>query len=279
MKRRTIVGLLGSATVGLSGCTANQGSGTDPSPTSSDSPDSGTYGFTFDALQPAVVELQTDRLELSPPDGQYLYIQATFPSEEAPPREEFTLQFDGSEYTPFGKQNPPLYRPRLDNRYDPDDGEGWILFQFPETGDADDTRLSGGGREWEPSPSVRKRLAEPHPDLHISPSVPETVESGEQPELTVTVENRGSVPGHFIGGLSRSGPDIAMQPIARIAESIDAEATEKITVTDETNIEIADEEIGDGEPDMKYYLVWPQDSRTDEVRVTSESTSDGTSAH
>lgn len=276
MDRRALLGLLGASAAGLPGCTEGLigGSGGTRTPTSSNgAPDP---ALAFGALQPAVVRLQTDRLDVYSSGGQYLYVRVRLPAAEAPDPDAFVLRFAGGEYTTVGEQNPPLYRNRIDQRYRAETGRGWILFEIPPTGDASETRVSGGGHEWHPSSAVRDRLSSAHPELTVSPRFSSTVESGTQPTLVLTIENDEPTPGRFVAGLSRTGPDVAQRPVARVSEPVDGESTTEVTVADDTEIEsVGESERDDDEPDMTYQLVWRHDAVDADVSVVSEDTASG----
>lgn len=276
MERRELISLVGASTIGLAGCTSTQTGrtserdGTDKIPTSSENPDPKESTITFDALQPAIVQLQTDDLSVSDFGQQYLYFLIDIPNKAAPPRKEFSLQFDGRRYNPVGSDMSSLYRMRKDQRYTQKSGEGWILFRLPETGDADETRLTGAGGKWEPTEPIRERLAKPEPDLQVSVTIPETVKKDTQPTINITVQNQGTIASRFVAGLSRKGPSIARRPVALISQRVEADSKAKIVVTDDSDIESVDEEeLGDGNADMSYHLNWTEDAIRSDVRIKS----------
>lgn len=224
--------------------------------------------ISFEALQPEIVTYRTDTLAVTDDSYQYAYIRANFDAEDHPRREEFRFFFDGETYSPIVPDN--LFRERIESGYNKY-GEGWLLFQLPETGDASDAHITVRERTWRPSESLQNRLAVKQPRLEPSVSFPDTVEQGNTPVIEVTVENRGNVAGRFVCGVERSGPSVARKPISRVSEPIPPGEKTELEVADMTRIAtVSDDELNDGEPDMRYWLEWAKEIREGAVRIVSD---------
>ncbi|SIR48084.1 hypothetical protein SAMN05421858_2428 [Haladaptatus litoreus] len=76
---------------------------------------------------------------------------------------------------------------------------------------------------------LTKQLARPPTEFSVEFSAPESVTSGDEARMTLTVENTGSVAGTFVGALNRVGPNVAYIPVIGI--SLDIEAGESETWT------------------------------------------------
>lgn len=134
--------------------------------------------------------------------------------ENAPARSEFWFELDGTEHEPFEETRRlwRSYNEHSDEQYRPSN-PGWLLFELPATADAPGTaRLRWPGGSWQPDKVVRERLATPAPSFEVSVATPETVPIGQAPQMTVTVENSGTVPGRFLLAVNRVGPYVAYAP-------------------------------------------------------------------
>jgi hypothetical protein len=225
----------------------------------------------FETLQPAVLQLYTDAYGVAT-DGQYLFVRATDSGDTTPPaRTDVEFRFAGEAYSPADADGARdlyrLYEDR-DGRYDADSGRGWLLFRLPETGDASDAALVWPGGEWRPPTGVRQRLAAPAPTLSVEWSVPETVTRSSEPAMEFSVENAGDVPGRFVAGVNRRGPQIAVAPVVRASRLVPAGETVTWRVSDRFDVRSPGEEaLGDGQPDLTYDLVWAGGQLDREVRV------------
>lgn len=224
--------------------------------------------ISFEALQSEIVTYRTDTLSVTDDRYQYAYIHANFDTEDNPSQEEFRFFFDGETHSPIVPED--LFRERIESGYNKY-GEGWLLFQLPETGDASDARIIVRERTWQPSESLRNRLAVKQPRLESSVSFPDAVKQGNTPVIEVTVENKGNVAGRFVSGVERSGPSVARKPIARVSEPIPSGVKTELEITDTTRIAtVSDDELNDGEPDMRYWLEWAREVREGAVRIVSD---------
>jgi hypothetical protein len=103
----------------------------------------------------------------------------------------------------------------------------------------------------------------------VSFDVSEAIPSSESPTVTVIVRNEGDVPGRFVAGLPRSGPNVAHTPVERISVLVPAGATETLELTDHhAGIPYDSERVVDGDPDATYYLAWADDRARRDVRYT-----------
>lgn len=257
---------LGGSVVGLAGCISDSPATSSPNGRNTPRSDEG-INVAFEAVQPTIVELQTDTLSLSTSNHQYLYIQVDSTGNENPRPESFALWFDGSKYQPIDRHN--IYRNRVDVQYSRSTGEGWLLYELPPTGYADDARIVQGGSKWTPPSTIRELLRTEPTSFTVSVSFPETIPQGQKPTVSLTVTNNHDRPGWFVAGLSRSGPSIARIPAARLSKPVGATETANFTVTDNAPMDtVTRDERNDGKPDMRYYLEWESGTAEGAVRIT-----------
>lgn len=189
-------------------------------------PDSGTPGVSVTLSNPSVqsgfVHPDTpDSIAVADDAGQYLLVRASVAGGTPPDRSSFAVHFDGGVYDALDTR---VYRKRtFDASYA--NGEGWLVFALPETGDADDARIAVPWDEWDVPPAVRERLAAPMPTFDVSFWAPETVGPNETPQLSLTITNESAVPGPCVLALTRSGPRVASTPVARMVVPIESGET------------------------------------------------------
>lgn len=235
----------------------------------------------LDSLQPAVVTQQTaDSMGVTSAEGtQYLYLDVAVTSGAVPAREDLRVRFDGNEFEPIS-QDMRLWRANEhgNSRYDAKNGGGWLLFSLPQTGNASEFALieadgvGVGPVVSSASMDVDGRLESRTPPLSLEWSAPDTVEPGTTPTLSFTVTNEGNHDGTFVAALNRSGPSIAMAPIAAIREVIPPGEPTTFEVTDTLDVESpGSENVGDGNPDMRYDLQWTDGSESQHLRVVESS--------
>lgn len=239
----------------------------------------------FDALQPAVVMLDVDYLrfyaEPNFGDHQYLYLDVTVDAGPPPSLDEFAFRFDGKDYAPLNpipENSFILYRewmPNGDPRYQGvqnDTYQGWVVFELPETGNATDAEFVWPGGTWQPTNQLRTRLAAPLPPLTLEEwRVLDTVPVGSEMKFGFTVGNKGSHDGRFVAGINGSGwqwPDHG--PVALISRRIPAGEATSWETTGGTIREGPPDRIGDGEPDIRYELFWPDGTYHHAVQVVAD---------
>jgi len=282
MKRRTLLATAGAtAAAAAAGCLSDAGGG-EPTDTTTDEPTDRTTTHTgtttgttdasvsLDAYQRGVVVLDSpDSIGVREGDSAFLYLSVESDAENPPAYDEFEFDFDGKTYPPESPDDYQLWRERQTPAYE--NGSGWLLFSLPESGDADDARLSWPGGEWQAGESLRAMLAAPLPDLSVEYDFPETVVQGESPDLSITVENEGDVDARYVAGLNRSGPRVAYAPIEAISMRVPAGETKEWTLTDDYGMGgVRDERVDDGDPDMTYHLDGADVQKEWPVRVVSE---------
>lgn len=305
MQRRTFLALSGSSIAGLAGCLSESpSSGTDPateteatatdrlttasttedSTTESDdsSPTETTVNATVsvntDALQPGLVTMNTpDSIGVKETAKQYLVLQISAEGTTLPTRDDFEFEFAGADFQPIssgpGRRIWRFYGEE-GKLYDADSGQGFVLFELPETNnvadasDSSEIALMWPGGEWRPDESLRERLVTPSPPLSVSVDIPDAIRTDEQPTVTITVQNEGDVAGRFVAGLNRVGPYVAHRPVARISMLVPAGETETWELRDDSIMagDYSEEDVNDGEPDIRYYLSWPNKSKDWSVR-------------
>ncbi|MXR43084.1 hypothetical protein GRX01_17280 [Halobaculum sp. WSA2] len=284
MRRRHLLALCGATVGGLAGCTgdserpssngseiSNTQTGT-PTQTPTEAVDSSHLSVELDALQPAIVKLATaDSLGIND-RGQFLFLELSVTTGEPPARSDLVFRFDGEEFGPSEARGArDLYRLYDDkeHRYDAETGNGWVLFNLPESRDTTDISLHWPGGEWQPDSTLQARLTAPEPTLTVEWSVPETVSAGIEPEITFTITNNSDQQTRFVAGLNRTGGGIDYAPVAAISRPIPGEETVEWSLTDTFEVRSpGDDETGDDEPDMTYRMLWPGEGREQQVRIT-----------
>jgi len=244
-----------------------------PTSTSTPTPSDGVVSVSLDALQPALVSMTSaDSIGVRDDDGQYLFLDVSVEAGSPPDVDDFAFHFDGTAYDP-ARDEFRLWREYNQNdAYEPETKEGWLLFELPETGDASNPRLTWNNAAWGPDAGLVRRLSERQPSMSVSPSFPESVTSGASPTISIEVTNDGNgdddLPGRFVAGLNRSGPRVAHRPVERISVPVPAGESETVEVVDDSVRYPDSDGIGDGDPDMTYYLDWPGERVEREVRLT-----------
>ncbi|MFC5369125.1 hypothetical protein [Salinirubrum litoreum] len=221
------------------------------------------------SLQPAVVTFVTDSITVSGETSQYLFVAVDVEDGEPPAVDEFTFWFAGAEAPPLEPQGSYWsdYNPGA-TRYSRKQGEGWLAFDLPATGDASGAALRWPGGEWTPPQALRERLSAPAPPLSLEWSVPETAELYTTPTLGFTVTNTGELDGRFVAALNRIGPRVAYAPITSVSRRIPAGETLRFEVTDRFDLDDpGGDEVGDEMADLSYVLQLPEGERRREVRL------------
>jgi hypothetical protein len=203
--------------------------------------------------------------------GQFLFLELSVTAGEPPARSDLVFRFDGEEFGPSQAQGArDLYRlyGNKKRRYDAETGNGWVLFELPESGETTDTSLLWPGGAWQPDSTLQARLAAPEPSLTVEWSVPETVSIGTEPEITFTVTNDSDLQTRFVAGLNRTGGGIAYAPVAAISHPISAGETVEWSLTDPFEVRDSGNDETDDEPDMSYRMLWSGEDREQQVRIT-----------
>lgn len=288
MHRREILALCGGGLVGLAGCASRQRDGrrTTTNANGTTSTTAGTTRATeppsgmeltveLDALQPALVVLNVDYLDLySEPSSQYLSLRISAPTDPAPTLSDLSFRFDSGSHAPLGlEEKPEVYRGFSSEsvpHYEADEGSGWVLFELPATGDASDAALVWPGGEWHPDEQLRARLAASFPPLSVERwRVQPTVALGERTAFRIAVNNAGDSLGRFVGGINADGW-YPHRPVAHVSRRVPPGETVTWEVPGE-EVDLVSEgmadQVGDGEGDIDYELVWPGGDRSGSVRV------------
>ena len=291
LRRREILALCGAGLAGLAGYasgerdvkrtptdggdgTATSDSGNAPTATPPDT----EVRVTFDAPQPAVVELDVDYLRMvSPTDHQYPYLDVSVTSGTPPSLPDFGVRFGGVVYRPMlVGENRTSYRgmnssgERHYGRGGDEGGSGWVLFESPATGHASDAILIWPGGEWVPDEEVRRQLAAPSPSLSLGEwSVPEAIPLDSRSTFDRRVRNESDHAGRFVGGINASGW-APHRPITLVSRRIPPYESKSWGGTGE-EIEPVTEglsnRVGDGEANMEYALVCTDGNQSRAVRV------------
>lgn len=205
-------------------------------------------------------------MELATPDSldvyghgsnQYLFIEVSVDSGNAPEKGAVAFRFDGEEFGPMETRGLWYHYNNMESEYTADDGRGWLAFELPPAGNVSDAAQVWPGGEWEPGPSLRERLGAETPPMSMKASIAETVTPSSYPVITLTVTNEGSVDERFVAAVNRTGGGVAYAPIGAIQPLIPAGETRSIHITDELGIDDPGEEArSDGQPDLTYQVRW-----------------------
>ena len=208
----------------------------DPTPTDTPTPEPATVErVSMAGLQPAYIALVSpDSIGVyGDSAGQSLFLSVTPGPANPPARSAFAFELDGSTAAPVA-ETPRVWRRsegQFGEAYTAETG-GWLLFDLPATAEnPDSAQLTWPGGSWQLPASVRQRLASENPTFDVTVTAPETIPLGEQPAITVTVENTSSVPGTFLMAVNRVGPHIAYAPEAAVRRLLDSGETATVTVT------------------------------------------------
>ncbi|WP_313692156.1 hypothetical protein [Halorarum halobium] len=284
MQRRAVLGLCGAGLAGLAGCSSRQEGGADtPASETAVSPTATATTHSereltveLDALQPALVELDTDYYRLvAERDRQYLVLSVSVVSGSPPSRSALRFRFDGTDHAPKTWERIPARGSdgSDDEQYSGENGSGWVAFEIPATGDASDAALVWPGGEWRPDDRLREQLDAPLPSLSLDGwRVAETVPLGGTTTFELTVRNEEDRTGWFVGGINADGW-FPHRPVAHVSRQIPAGETVTWEVPGES-IDLPgeswSERVGDGEADVHYELVWPDGDESKPVRVVDE---------
>lgn len=228
MKRRALLAFCGSllAAPGCVSLTGDALEGTDtvtPAPPPDTRTDDGTGtraavgAVTVEsaAVQQGVVGPNSpDSIGVFDDSERYLVVTVAV-ADPAPEREAFGLRVGDDVVRPATFTN-GLFR---DGNWGVRYGSAGGPLVFPlSTVDADAAvRLEWPGGSWTPPARVRERLTARLPGFAVSLDGPRTVGPDDDPEITVSVTNVGSVEGRYVLALNRSGPRVAYAPVRRLA--------------------------------------------------------------
>ncbi|MFB6127269.1 MAG: hypothetical protein ABEJ79_08280 [Halolamina sp.] len=266
MRRRQSLALAGSLLAGA-GClggpesappstSTSTATATTPTNSGTESRPPPSLSVAVEALQPAIVRLQTDYLTVGDASARHLFLDVTVEAGRLP-REELELAVDGETYAPMPETEArPLWR-----FYGAASGYGLgaggvVWFRLPSSVPADPTiRLRWPGGEWPLPEPYRRRLAASSPPLSWSVEAPSELDVGTPPTVRASVANDGDLPGRFVAGLSRAGPRVASIPVRRVSARVPANETRTVeTTADVTGQEVDAEDLGDGEADVRFTL-------------------------
>jgi hypothetical protein len=290
--RREALALCGAGLAALAGCSSGGNGGSDTttaaasrSPTPTPTPtETGTPTATpperdltveLDALQPALVESNVDYFRLVA-EANRQYLALTVAVDSGPPlaRSALAFRFDGAEHAPKEWERVPARGAGgSDDQYSAESGAGWLVFDLPETGDASDAALVWSGGEWRVDDRLREQLAAPLPALSLAQwRAPETAPLDSTTTFELAVRNEDDQTGWFVGAINAAGW-YPHRPIARVSRRIPAGETVSWDVRGE-DVDLPEEgwaeNVGDGEPDVEYELVWPDGSERRSVRVVEK---------
>ncbi|WP_435318872.1 hypothetical protein [Haloarchaeobius sp. TZWSO28] len=274
MRRRRYLALAGTSLTTLGGCLSDTGTdaGESSTPTSQSTTETSpptedtatptanrSVSVRFDALQPALVRLNTDAFYIDTGDSSSLFLDIRVDGDPLS-RDEFSFALAGESHAPWSEETANRFF-RFDDRegYSTESGTGLLVFELPRGVDPPlpEATLQWPDGEWSPDDELRRRLGAAPPELSLSVDAPGTLEVGTAPSFRLSVTNEGNVPGRFIAGLNRSGLKYASYALEKFSTLVPDGETTTIEYTDEsiTGEEVATEARGDGEHDVEYDFV------------------------
>ncbi|SEK54019.1 CARDB domain-containing protein [Haloferax larsenii] len=237
--RRELLGLGGTTLALLTGCLGTPTGPGDESPTTEQTPATGTTDDTTTTTTSEPADVTVSNVQITPEfvaldspdsigtfgdrDEQFVIVTVLVDGESGPPVEAFELSADGQTFDPTLPENLPSYT--LWSRGDPYEGKtsGYLVFSVPKPLEAPEMVVRGPGAQFELGADARSTLARPPTDFSVSEvSAPERVESGSDVTLTATITNTGSEAGTFVGAFNRSGPLVAYTPVKRVEAELAA---------------------------------------------------------
>lgn len=246
---------------------------TDPTSTPTATP-AGAVSVTVDALQPALVVRNTpDSIGVSGSEFQYLSLSVEA-ADPAPALDEFAFRLAG-EHEPLRPEDVTMGLWRIERAggtlYGSGEGSGLVLFELPESTGDPDPALTWPGGEWRPGEGIHERLAMSDPPMSVEFEAPATIEPGDDPTLSITATNEGEVPGRFLAGLNRVGPNVAYTPVQRVSFPVPAGGSETRDLTD-TSVSHRGgvDATGDGQTDMTYHLDWTGERVSRSIRYVED---------
>lgn len=268
MRRRRFIGAVtGGALTLLGGCLAqdetqprDSGTPTDETPTPTPSP-----GETFDVSVESL-QLQYGIVTPHSPDSigidnsETAYIVAAITTDSAVTRSDFTLRTGERTYAPTIPDN--FYRTDWGDEdwYRKNRTDGLLLFEIDASAADPDQPVAGllqlawPGGSVDLESSFIGRINESAPQLTVTVDVPDPYDGTEAPPLTITVANDAEIDRRFLGAVNRTGPRVAFTPVTTVSEMVPAGETVRLTIDDSWSGMPPEERIGDGDPDVTYYL-------------------------
>lgn len=275
MNRRTLLALCG-AVVPLAGCLGDDdspSSGTDPTRTETATTaerstpaggetavtvaESATVGGGSATLE--TVATTESFVHFTTPDSkgvsaaqQYVFGQVALDG-VSPTEDGFVLDVGSTSTTPSGRY---AYRDTLVDgesitSYRADEGGGWLLFEVPESLDADEGRLElsvdGETVAWTLPSAVLASLRRAPPSFDLRDFTVEPAASRSSATFAATVENTADVDGSFRAALNQSGPGYA--PLATV--EVPVGAGESVSVERTVSL------FGEGGGEYRFTFDWP----------------------
>lgn len=290
MRRRAFLSVVGASAAAVAGCAGRD----DGSPSASETGSPSTSGTGSPArtgttrgrdretensstveiheteLRPGLVLRTTpDAYGVYDESERYLSVEASVAGEQPDPS-AFALLVDGKRYRPLGDRPGGFRVPEMAAYAG--SGPSELLFGIPRASRPEGIALQyRDGRTPLPDP-VRRRIAAPEPEFSVDFSGDTGVKLDDdytaEVAFGVTVENRGDIPGRFVAGVTRSGPQIVSVTEHLIDVPVDAGATERVTWTEGLSMP-----LGDGTDDYRgwadYSMAYPGGDAGHSVVVTA----------
>lgn len=194
------------------------------------------------------------------PDRQFVVVTATA-GDDPPERDAFELAAGDETYAPMLDLARGLWE--RDRPYGEADS-GWLAFWVPKPLDVTDPVVAWPGGERALESDAVERLSRPPTSFEVRAfDAPSAVQSGEDPKLSVTVENVGDHDGQFVLALNRVGPRIAYAPVESAALDVPAGETTTWEYAGEGHADVAVAE----DSSIRYHLNWRDGRRTRTVDI------------
>ncbi|MFB6193607.1 MAG: hypothetical protein ABEI75_00955 [Halobaculum sp.] len=160
-----------------------------------------------------------------------------------------------------------LYRSRVEEPYTASLGRGWLVYELPPVETVSEARLTTPNARW-PLPSrIRRRLTTEPPTVEVAAEFPSELGTDRAPSIAVSLTNRTDRFARFVGGLTRSGPDIASIPVASVVEPVPAGETVELTIREEPLSPDDRSIVGDGKSDLRYTFDWSAETIGREIEL------------
>jgi hypothetical protein len=240
VNRRSVLASAAALLSASAGCLdRSTASGDTPGSTDSER----ALSVVFDRLQPGVVVDTASGPRVLGDGRQYLFCRVDTAG-EPPARLDFGFRLGGQVYSPgvdAGDLHPAMWP---GDRYDPESGAGWLVFDLPAAWPAGHAALSLAGDEWPVDAGIRERLAADPSALAVDWT---TSAANGATSHEFAVANGGDTDTRFVGLLAGGETSGVLAAFSRRVP-----AGETISWTTET----------DAASDGSFRLTWPGGEQT-----------------
>ncbi|WP_338729120.1 hypothetical protein [Haladaptatus sp. DJG-WS-42] len=265
----------GTALATLAGCVSSSPSESEENATTTSPPATTTESaasVTVNAVKvtPTIVTFNSpdSTHTMGEKDEQFALIRVSAEEANAPARDDFSIGVGDSNYASQPMDYGERYSRMSGYRtFYGEESSGYLLFVLPKPISSEEASLQWPSGEYAFEADTVAALSQPPTDFAVREfSTPETVKSGTEVTLTLTVENTGSADGTFVGALNRIGPQVAYTPEKWVEVSIPAGESRTWTYSYRPT-------TGDGgEGSMTYRMPWRNGSEETTTTLESDDT-------